>query len=78
MLCDNLEHLEEELGDILSRGGEGVMIRDPNSRYEGTRSNTLLKVKVMHDEEATIVGHEPSTSRPGLLGAYQCKNDLGI
>lgn len=66
--------MEEELASILEKGGEGVMIRDPNSFYERTRSNTLLKVKVMHDEEATIIGFEASKTRPNLMGAMICKN----
>lgn len=38
-------------------GGEGMMIKDPNSLYEGKRSDFLLKVKKFEDAEATVVGH---------------------
>ena len=34
------------------------MLREAKSLYEGTRSNTLLKVKVYYDEEATVIGQE--------------------
>lgn len=71
--------MEEELAEILGKGGEGVMIRDPESYYEGRRSDTLLKVKVMHDEEATVIGYEAgSRSYCGLIGAMVCRNDAGI
>ncbi|KRX09813.1 Nucleic acid-binding, OB-fold [Pseudocohnilembus persalinus] len=76
--CESQEHLEEELAGILGNGGEGIMIRDPESIYEAVRSKSLLKVKVMHDEEATIIGYEQSTTRPSLLGAYVCKSKDGI
>lgn len=40
------DHVLSFLKDIESRGGEGVMLREPGSKYEGRRSSTLLKLKV--------------------------------
>ena len=75
ILCEGHAHLQEELKKVLDKGGEGLMLRDPMSRYENKRSKTLLKVKVMHDEEATVVGHEEGTGRcQGLRGALICEN----
>ena len=34
-----------------------MMIKDPNSHYEGKRSEKLLKVKKFEDAEATVIGH---------------------
>jgi ATP-dependent DNA ligase len=34
-----------------------MMIKDPESKYEGRRSDKLLKVKKFDDAEATVVGH---------------------
>lgn len=45
------------------------MIKNPDSFYEGKRCKHLLKVKIMHDEDAVVTGFESSTNRPGLLGA---------
>ncbi|KIJ22572.1 hypothetical protein M422DRAFT_786411, partial [Sphaerobolus stellatus SS14] len=39
------EHMFKMLKSVESKGGEGVMLREPGSFYEGRRSNTLLKVK---------------------------------
>jgi len=39
------------------------MIKDPNSKYEGTRSDKLLKVKVFQDSEAKVLKHELGTGR---------------
>ena len=33
------------------------MLRDGDSLYENRRSKSLLKVKTMHDEEATVIKH---------------------
>jgi DNA ligase-1 len=63
---------------ITGEGGEGVMLRKPDSVYEHKRSNKLLKVKKFEDAEATIIGHEKGTGRlTGLLGALRVKEDDG-
>ena len=43
--CKSKEHLIELMDTILAGKGEGVMIKDPKSKYEGVRSYSLLKVK---------------------------------
>ena len=43
--------------------GEGVMIKDPKSAYEGSRSYSLLKVKRFEDAEAKVIGHNKGTGR---------------
>ena len=45
------------MDEILGEKGEGVMLKDPKSDYEGRRSCSLLKVKRFEDTEATIIGH---------------------
>jgi DNA ligase-1 len=70
MQCSSLEHLRQELARVESLGGEGLMLRQPGSRYEAGRSSTLLKVKTFHDAEARVVEHLPGAGRhKGRLGA---------
>jgi DNA ligase-1 len=67
------------LVEVIAKGGEGVMLRDPESKYEGKRSDKLLKVKKFDDAEATVIGHEKGTGRcSGMLGALRVKDDHGI
>ena len=47
--CRGNDHLQEYLMNILSNGGEGLMVNKPNSLYIGSRVDTLLKVKVCFD-----------------------------
>ena len=69
-LCRNLDHLRGELDRIDALGGEGLMLRQPGSRYETGRSSTLLKIKRFHDAEARILEHLPGAGRhKGRLGA---------
>jgi len=68
--CEGLENLLAELERVLKLGGEGLMLRKPESRYEFNRSSTLLKVKRFHDSEARVVAHEGGKGRhKGRLGA---------
>lgn len=68
--CRGLDHLREELAKVEAQGGEGLMLRQPGSRYEAGRSATLLKVKTFHDAEARVVEHLPGAGRhKGRLGA---------
>ena len=69
-LCTDLDHLRAELLRVEALGGEGLMLRQPGSRYEVGRSITLLKVKTFHDAEARVLEHLKGAGRhKGRLGA---------
>ena len=68
--CRGLQHLREELSRVTSLGGEGLMLRQPGSRYEVGRSNTLLKAKLFSELDAQVVEHFAGQGRHrGRLGA---------
>jgi len=70
VVCEGVEHLQRELSRVEGLGGEGLMVRQPRSRYEAGRSSTLLKVKSFHDTEARVLEHVPGLGRhAGRLGA---------
>lgn len=72
--CANRDSLAAALADVEKRGGEGLMLRCPGSKYERRRSKTLLKVKTFYDEEAIVVGHAGGTGRvAGWCGALLCE-----
>jgi DNA ligase 1 len=69
-LCYGTDHLHTELDRISALGGEGLMLRQPGSRYEAGRSATLLKVKRFQDAEARVIEHLAGSGRHrGRLGA---------
>ena len=43
---------------VRAQGGEGLILRKPQSLYENKRSASLLKMKKDDDDEAVVVGHE--------------------
>ena len=68
--CKNLAALRAELARVEALGGEGLMLRQPGSKYVKGRSSTLLKIKTFHDAEAVVVGHQAGAGRHlGRLGA---------
>lgn len=68
--CRSAVHLEAELDRVGALGGEGLMLRQPDSQYVAGRSGTLLKVKRFHDAEGRVVAHLPGAGRHhGRLGA---------
>ncbi len=71
-VCTGHDDLAAELGRIEALGGEGLMLRQPGSRYVAGRSDTLLKVKSFLDTEARVVGHQAGTGKhSGRVGALQ-------
>lgn len=45
-VCRDIAHLEQMFQDIVDKGGEGVILRDPQCPYEPGRSRGYLKHKV--------------------------------
>ena len=68
------KHMDDMYNSILKKGGEGLMIKDPDSFYEDGRSNHMLKVKPSFDEEAIIVDYKPGKGKyKEILGGFVCK-----
>ena len=76
-------NLDEFLGEIeykdynkkmVSEGFEGIMIKDPNAKYECKRSTSWLKQKPFIEVSLEIVDVEEGTGRnEGRLGAAICE-----
>ena len=72
--CKGTAHLLAERDRVVAAGGEGLMLRQPESAYETRRSPTLLKVKPQDDAEATVIAHLPGKGKnEGKLGALRVK-----
>ena len=44
--CEGPNHLAKFFTQVINNKGEGVMLREPNSMYQGGRSNSMRKYKV--------------------------------
>ncbi|WP_221075153.1 DNA ligase [Agarivorans aestuarii] len=70
--------LEQQLAKISAEGGEGLMLRDPQSMYLPTRSNALIKYKSYQDAEAKVVAYSDGKGKyRGMLGALVVQDQQG-
>lgn len=77
--CTGADHLAKMFDRVVDQlNGEGLMLREPESRYAFKRSSTLLKMKAFRDIEATVIGHIAGKGRNlGRLGALVCVLENG-
>lgn len=57
IVCNNEEHLNQFLEELVSKKAEGVIIKNPNSSYFTGRINDILKVKKFYDDEGLVIAH---------------------
>ena len=68
------EHMDELYNSVLEKGGEGLMIKQPESFYEDKRSYYMLKVKPHFDEECIVIDYKEGKGKyTGMLGGFVCK-----
>ena len=76
--CQGMTQLLAERDRVVRQGGEGLMLRQPESVYGTGRSPTLLKIKPYDDAEATVIVHEPGKGKfAGKLGSLRVRTDDG-
>ena len=74
----NRQALDHKLAEILKLGGEGLMLHRADAIYMTGRSDALLKVKLWHDAEATVIGYQPGKGKyAGMLGALRVRTADG-
>ncbi|MBM9519774.1 DNA ligase [Desulforhopalus vacuolatus] len=72
--CRNNAHLEAFRRDIEAKGGEGVVVRNPDAPYEKKRTANALKVKSFEDDECVVTAHHEGRGHfVGMLGAFSCR-----
>ena len=78
-VVNSQEELDIEYQEIIRNGGEGIMIRHPNSPYKDGRSDDLLKIKPTFDEEAMIIGYKEGKGKyEGMLGGFICEQLINM
>ena len=70
-LADNAA-LKRKLNEVVSAGGEGLMLHLAAAPYITGRNDALLKLKPLNDTEATVIGYIPGKGKyTGMMGALQ-------
>ena len=76
--CKGTAQLIAERDRVVREGGEGLMLRQPESDYAAGRSPTLLKVKPQDDAEAAVIAHLPGKGKyAGKLGSLRVRAEDG-
>jgi DNA ligase 1 len=76
--CKGINQLLAERDRVVRLGGEGLVLRQPESAYQPGRSSTMLKVKPYDDAEATVIAHEKGNGKyAGKLGSLRVRTDDG-
>ena len=77
-VCLGQSDLISELAEVVSGGGEGLVLRYPRAPYCDGRSWAMLKLKPVDDEEATVIGHSEGKGRcAGVVGSLIVEDDEG-
>ena len=75
----NKIHMKKTLEEIESKGGEGIVVRDPNTPYIDRRTSKALKVKSFKDAECKVLGHTQGRGKfSDVIGAIKCELEDGI
>ena len=71
--------LQARLHKVVDGGGEGLVLHWADAPYLRGRSPVLLKLKPVHDAEATVLAHLPGRGKhAGRLGALRVRNADGV
>lgn len=72
--CKDKNHLKAFLKEIEKKGGEGVVVRNPEALYINKRTSQALKVKSFDDAECEIVGYKKGKGKyENSVGSFTCK-----
>jgi len=70
----NNAHFLKFTENIIAKGGEGAVVREPNAPYERKRSKNALKFKKFKDAECEVIAvNKGSGKYANLAGSLTCK-----
>lgn len=76
IMCESNEHLKTVLSEIETKGGEGLVVRDPDASYINKRTSKALKVKSFQDAECEVIAiHKGKGKYRDMMGSFRCKGD---
>ena len=77
-ICTNYAQIRAFYDRVCRAGGEGLIIKDPNARYEWKRVPAWTKWKPVFDYDLEIVGfYEGKGHFKGMLGGFKLKGTDG-
>lgn len=75
--CETQDDMLEKHAEYTSEGYEGIMLRNQNGLYRGTRSADLQKYKTFLDKEYEIIGFQEGQGLEQGCVIWTCRTELG-
>jgi len=70
----NKAHMQVFLKEVESKGGEGIVVRDPHTSYIGKRTSKALKVKSFLDTECKVIAVNKGKGKYiDMMGSLTCQ-----
>ena len=70
----NKAHMQEFLKEVESKGGEGIVVRDPHAPYIDKRTSKALKVKSFLDTECEVIAINQGKGKyKDMMGSLTCQ-----
>jgi len=66
---------------IIGRGGEGIIVKDPNAPYQFSRNQCWVKRKLQETVDVPVIGilpGKPGTKLEATMGSFRCTLPTGI
>lgn len=63
------------LDKIVAKGGEGVVVRDPNAPYKNGRQSSIMKLKKMNDAECKVLKITARSDDKSAIGSVLCQDE---
>jgi len=76
--CASKEEMLEKHALYVEQGYEGIMLRNKNGLYKGTRTNDLQKYKQFMDDEYKVVGFEEGNGLEKGAVIWVCENKYKV
>lgn len=75
--CKDKKELNAFLNEIISKNGEGIIVKNPKEKYFKGRSHHILKVKKAQDMEGLVIGINMS-EKTGVLKSLKIKLENAV
>jgi ATP-dependent DNA ligase len=76
--CASKEEMMEKHALYVEQGYEGIMLRNKNGLYKGTRTNDLQKYKQFMDDEYKVIGYEEGNGLEKGAVIWVCENKYKV
>lgn len=74
---ESMEEAQELFEKYLAKGQEGLILKDPLGPWQDKRVKHQVKMKAEKEADLVVIGTEPHSKNPKLIGALVCETSDG-